>query len=100
MQVTVHSIQFKADVKLVDFVETKVTKLQQFYDHIIDGEVFLRLDKNDEAGNKVAEIKLSIPGKDLFARRQCKSFEEATDECVDALRRQIRKTKAKRMAVS
>lgn len=96
MQVVVHSISFKADQKLVTFIQNKIAKLEQFYDHIIDGEVFLRLEKNDEVGNKVTEIKLNIPGKELFARRQSRSFEEATDNCVEALRRQIRKSKGKR----
>jgi putative sigma-54 modulation protein len=48
--------------------------------------------------NKVTEIKLLVPGKDLFAKRQCKSFEEATDDAVEALRRQIRKQRDKTRA--
>lgn len=96
MQVTVHSISFKADVKLMDFIENRLSKLEQYYDNIIDCEVFLKLEKNKEIGNKVTEIKVNIPGKELFARKQCRSFEEATDEAVEALRRQVRKTKGKR----
>lgn len=95
MTVKVHSIHFDADVKLLDFIESKVGKLDQFHDNIIKSEVFLRVDKADNAENKVAEIKLAIPGKELFAKRQCKSFEEATDSAVEALRRQIKKYKEK-----
>lgn len=95
MTVKVQSIHFDADVKLLDFIETKVGKLGQFHDNIINGEVFLRLDKAENHENKVAEIKLAIPGKELFAKRQCKSFEEATDLAVEALRRQIKKYKEK-----
>jgi putative sigma-54 modulation protein len=80
---------------LINFIEEKISKLTTFHDRIIKGEVFLRLDKSDVNENKVAEIKLSIPGKELFARKQCKSFEEATDDAVDALRRQIHKHKTK-----
>ena len=53
----------------------------------------LRLDKGDSHENKVAEIKLLVPGNDLFAKRQCKTFEEATDLAVEALRRQLKKQK-------
>ena len=95
MDVRVQSIHFEADTKLVDFVNEKVTKLTQFHDRIIGAEVFLRIDKNDQNANKVAEIKLAVPGKDLFAKKQSKSFEEATDQVVEALRRQIRKVKSK-----
>ena len=95
MQVQVHSIHFDADHKLVSFIKEKLDKLTLFHDQIIGGEVFLRLENSDNKENKVAEIKLLVPGRDLFARRQCKSFEEATDIAVEALRRQIKKHKEK-----
>lgn len=96
MQVQVQSIHFDADHKLIQFIEDKLRKLTHFHDRITFGEVFLRLDKSDINENKIAEIKLSIPGRDLFARKQCRTFEEATDIAVDALRRQINKYKEKK----
>ena len=45
--------------------------------------------------NKITEIKLLVPGKELFAKRKCKSFEEAADETIDALKKQIIKEKEK-----
>lgn len=95
MKVKVQSIHFDADQKLIEFVEEKVDKLRQYFDHITDSEVFLRLEKNDSHQNKVAEIKINTPGKILFAKEQSKSFEEATDSAVEALRKQISKHKEK-----
>lgn len=95
MKIKVQSIHFTADKKLLQFVEEKVDKLFVFYDQIIDSEVFLRLDKSDTSENKIAEIKINTPGKILFAKEQCKTFEEATDTAVEALRRQITKHKEK-----
>jgi putative sigma-54 modulation protein len=95
MKLKVQSIHFDADQKLLAFVEEKIEKLTHFYEDIIDGEVFLRLDKSSEKENKIAEIKLNTPGKTMFASEQCRSFEEATDNAVDALRRQITKYKEK-----
>jgi putative sigma-54 modulation protein len=95
MQVKIHSIHFDADKKLLNFIQEKIDKLTVFHDQIIGGDVFLKLENTDGRDNKVAEIKLLVPGKDLFARRQCKSFEEATDDAVEALRRQIQKRKSK-----
>ncbi|MBP9151084.1 MAG: ribosome-associated translation inhibitor RaiA [Flavobacteriales bacterium] len=97
MKVKIQSIHFDADEKLLNFVEEKVGKLNTFSNAIIDGEVFLRLDKSSSAENKIAEIKLLIPGNDLFAKRQCKTFEEATDQAIEALRRQLKKQKEKSM---
>jgi len=95
MSLKVQSIHFDADQKLVDFVEVRVGKLNQFYDQIIDSEVFLKVDKGESNGNKIAEIKLALPGKELFAKKQSSTFEEATDMAVEALRRQIKKHKGK-----
>lgn len=95
MKLQMHSIHFDADYKLIDFIQKKADKLDTFYDRIIDGEVFLRLDKNEKNANKIVEIKMNVPGKTLFAKQQSDSFEAATDEAVEALRRQIKKFKEK-----
>jgi putative sigma-54 modulation protein len=95
MDIKIHSIHFDADKSLLEFVNNKVKKFVQLYDNIIEAEVFLRLDKDQSLENKVTEIKLSIPGNDLFAKKRSKSFEESTDNVVDALKRQLKKTKEK-----
>ncbi len=95
MEFQVHSIHFDADVKLINHVNERMKKLDIFFDHITDGEVFLRLDKSDSMDNKVTEIKLNVPGKELFAKKQCKTFEEATDTAIEALRQQLLKHKEK-----
>jgi putative sigma-54 modulation protein len=97
MQVQIHSIHFDADKKLIDFIEDKLEKLRLFHSQIISAEVTLKVDKADNSENKVSEIKLAVPGKELFAKKQSKSFEEATDQAVDALRKQIEKHKTKTM---
>lgn len=98
MNVKLQSVHFDADKKLVSFVNDKISKLNQFHDKITSSEVILRLDNSDGGDNKIAEIKLNIPGKELFAKRQCKTFEEAVDTSVDALRNQIAKYKGKTTA--
>jgi putative sigma-54 modulation protein len=98
MELKVQSIHFDADIKLVNFIEERVDKLTQFFDQIVTGEVYLRLDKDKSNENKVVEIKLILPGREVFSKRQCKTFEEATDLCVEALRRQIRRYKGKLQA--
>ena len=99
MKVNISSVHFDADQKLLNFIEEKVGKLETFYDKIIDSTVVLKIDKSSDKENKVAEIRLAVPGKDLFAKKQCKTFEEAVDAAVEALRRQVRKQKTKENAV-
>ncbi|WP_316813163.1 ribosome hibernation-promoting factor, HPF/YfiA family [Pedobacter heparinus] len=95
MKITVQSIHFNADQKLLDFIQKKVDKLDQFFDQIISAEVYLKLENVDDEANKISEIKLIVPGGTMFAKEQCKSFEEATDLAIESLRKQITKHKDK-----
>lgn len=94
MKLQVHSIHFNADQKLVAYVQRKVNKLDTFYDRLVDGEIFLRLN-NEGIDNKTVEIKLNLPGAQLFAIEKARSFEAAADVATDALRMQLQKFKTK-----
>ena len=93
-----HSIHFDADHKLLDFIQRKVDKLETYYDRVIDGEVFLRVENDDSRENKVVEIKLNSPGNQFFAKEQSRSFEAGVDDAVEGLRRQLKKHKEKMIA--
>jgi len=95
MTINIQSVHFDADKKLLDFISEKVNKLETFYDGIISGEVTLKLDKSNTSDNKIAEIKMLGRGHEFFAKKQCSSFEEATDLVCDALKSQIKKHKDK-----
>lgn len=95
MNVQIQSVKFDADRKLVEFVEHKMDKLDRFVERAIGADVILKLDKDHELGNKVATINLHIPGDDLVAESRGKSFEEAVDLSIEALKRQIDKYKGR-----
>jgi putative sigma-54 modulation protein len=97
MKLQVHSIHFDADTKLIEFIQQKLNKLDQFYDRITNGEVFLRLTKGEsnKGHQKLLEIKINVPGASLFVKETAKSFEEAVDLAIEALKVQIKKFKEK-----
>jgi len=95
MNIQIHSLKFDADKKLLDFVTQKVNKLSLVTDDIVSAEIILKLEKDEERENKVTEIRVEYPKGPLFARKQSKTFEEATDLVIAALKRQIVKQKAK-----
>ncbi|MBW8324569.1 MAG: ribosome-associated translation inhibitor RaiA [Prolixibacteraceae bacterium] len=96
MNIQLNTVHFAADQKLTDFVNKKVAKLDTYFEGIIGAEVILKVVKPETANNKIAEIKLSIPGSDyLFSEKQADSFEEAVDLAIDAIRRQLTKFKEK-----
>lgn len=93
VKLNVRSVNFDADQKLIDFIQGKIDKLTQMFDKIIEADVYLKVDNNHESENKTVEIRLYIPGHDLFAKKTAKNFEAATDEVAEALRRQAKKRK-------
>jgi len=95
VKLNIRSVNFDADIKLHDFIQGRVNKLAHFFDHIISADVYLKVGNNHEVENKTVEIRLYIPGNDLFAKKTAKNFEAATDEVTEALRRQAKKRKEK-----
>jgi len=95
MNTKIHSIHFDADQKLISFINEKMDKLVQFNADILSSEVYLRLEKSSTSENKLVEIRLNVPGHEFFAKRHCRTFEEAIEETAEALRQQIKKHKYK-----
>jgi putative sigma-54 modulation protein len=95
MKIEIQSLHFDADKKLLQFVNEKITKIEHYYDAIIGVEVTLKLEKSSDAENKLAEIKATIPGHELFAKRNAKSFEEAVDSALEAVIAQAKKQKSR-----
>lgn len=94
MKLQIQSLHFDADVKLTDFIQKKLDKLETFYDRIVDGEVTLKV-QNTTTNNKLVQVKLAIPGNDLLVKEEGASFEEAVDLAYESLKRQLKKHKEK-----
>ncbi len=96
MNINVHSLNFDADKKLIEFINQKMEKLSQVAPDIISADVTLKVENTDNLENKFVEVLIDIPRKDgVFAKKQGKSFEEAVDLNYQALRRQLKKFKEK-----
>ena len=93
MKITINSVHFKADSKLEEFINNKIEKLCGKMDDVQGVEVNLKLDNTDTPENKIADIRIMLKGNDLYSSKQCKTFEEATDKAIDALKNQIEKHK-------
>ena len=89
MRVYTESVQFKADQKLIDYIEKRVNKMDQFFDRIIEARVTLRLENSGQVKDKVAEVRLSVPGDQLIAKEASKTFEASVDNATSALKRQL-----------
>ena len=96
MNLQVQSIHFDADQSLLDYIQEKCDKLDHFFDRITDGQVYLKVEREQKNNNKTVEIKINVPGETLIASRErVNTFEEGTDLCTDNLKRQLKRYKEK-----
>ncbi|HPS72663.1 MAG TPA: HPF/RaiA family ribosome-associated protein [Bacteroidales bacterium] len=95
MNVKINTVHFKSDKKLETFITEKLQKLPSIYDGIIGSEVMLRLENTENKENKIVEVRMIVKGNDLFVKKQSKTFEDAIDQSVEALKKQLVKHKEK-----
>jgi putative sigma-54 modulation protein len=99
MNVNIQSVRFTPDVKLIEFVNKKLEKLDTFHDRIIKVDVYLKLDNVvHNIKDKVAEIRVQIPRHQFFVKSSSKSFEESFDNALDSLVNQVKRKKQKQAA--
>lgn len=99
MNVKIQTVHFDADQKLVMYVEKKIPKLNQFHDRITKVDVYLKLDNVVHTiKDKIAEIKVHIPGYNFFVKSSSKSFEESFDYALDSVITQIKRKKERQFA--
>ncbi len=95
MKVNIQAVNFNVDRKLVDFINERLGKLEQYYDKIVGIDVSLHTENTSGKENKSVDILVKIPGDDLIVKKTAKTFEEATDTGADALERLLVKRKEK-----
>ncbi|MCI5990704.1 MAG: ribosome-associated translation inhibitor RaiA [Candidatus Cryptobacteroides sp.] len=94
MEIRVQSLKFDADQKLLDFVEKKVSKLGKFDENITAVEVVLSLLEKPE--NKNVKLMVHVPGGPQVIERNARSFEEAVNDCADAMKEKLTRHKERR----
>jgi putative sigma-54 modulation protein len=99
MNVNIQTVHFDADSRLIEYVNQKLQKLNNFTDRIIRVNVFLKLDNVVHAvKDKIAEIRVHVPRHNFFVKSTSKSFEESFDDALDSMVIQIKKNKERKAA--
>ena len=98
MKISVQSVNFNISNDLVNYIEKKVNNLEKFHDHIIGAEVYLKVQSTSEKENKLVDVKMNLPGVDIVAKKQSKTFEEAASLAIDSVKKQLVKRKEKSRA--
>jgi putative sigma-54 modulation protein len=95
MTITIQPKDFTAKAELTDFIKEKAEKMFRMYDKIISCGVVLKIDKSEANENKVCDMRFIIPGNDLLASAQCKTFEEAAMLAIGALENKLKRERQK-----
>lgn len=95
MNIQVKDVNFNAEEHLMDFARKKAEKMYQLHERVLGVEVNMKLENNREDENKTAEIRVIVPGNDVFAKKTEKTFEAAIDASILALKKQMEKLKSR-----
>mgnify|MGYP001310450821 CR=1 FL=1 len=95
MQVNFQSVNYTADIKLVEFTQKRMDKIAHFYNQIVEIYVYTKVENTADRINKFAELKIGIPGDDVVVKKTAKSFEEAINIAADAAERILKRRKEK-----
>ena len=95
MNINFQSVNYNADSKLIEFAEKRIKKISQFYLNIIDVFIYTKIENTSDRVNKLAELKICIPGDDVVVKKTAKSFEEAISLAADSAERILKRHKEK-----
>lgn len=95
MDIRIQSIHFDATEQLQSFIQKKAAKLEKIYDDINSVEITLKVVRPETADNKEAGIKVIVPNGEFYANKTYDTFEQAVDECLEAIGKQLVKHKEK-----
>ena len=96
MELRIQSVNFEASEQLKAFAEKKINKLVRYTDDIIQSEMIMKVIKPDAPNNKEVSVKINIKNGEVFASKVSDTFEESIDLCMEALEKQIIRTKEKK----
>jgi len=94
MNISITARKFKAHETLKEFITEEVSKIDKFYDNIIDIDVILSYQNNKDT-TKTAEIIVKVPGQVLTASEMSEDYKKSTVLAVEKIQRQLDKLKTK-----
>ena len=94
MKIALQSPGLRTSKKLARTLTTHLSRLEHLTADIIRCDILLKKD-GDKAEPFIAEVRLAVPGNDLFAVHRASSFLAACERVCGALEKQIQRHKAR-----
>lgn len=97
MTVRIQAIHFEIAERLTAFINKKAERLARHYPDLDTFEVTLKVVKPETSMNKEATIHVTMPGSyEMIGNKIADSFEEAVDNAIEAIERQLEKKKTQK----
>jgi putative sigma-54 modulation protein len=96
MDIIIQSLGFTAGADLEGFIRQKLEKFDKEI-NIIRANVALYTGSQSNPNWSYCEIRLEVPGNDIFVKRNSDSFEKAIIDTVSTLQKNIHKAKEKQL---
>ena len=94
MEAIYQFVKLEKSEALQEFAQKKLDKLEVKYDFIVKAQVYFKKEEAQDPNGFIFNIKLSVPGPQIFAESNKDSFESATAETVKDLDKQLAKKKS------
>jgi putative sigma-54 modulation protein len=93
MDIIIQSLGFRAGENLENFIREKLSALKS--DDIVRANVVLHKGPASDPDSDYCEIRLEVPGRDPFVKKNSRYFETSVSECVEVLTQMLKKSKEK-----
>ena len=95
MDKTVEPVNFNASQDLINHVGQIFDKLTRYNDKIVSADIYLKSLRETATGEKQVEVRVFLPGKDVFISQEAESFISAAQKAFDRLKVLVIKEKEK-----
>ena len=95
MKLNTQAVNFEIAERLEKHIEKKTKRYEKLLPESAEMEIRLTVVKPETNLNKETTIRVLGLGSELFAQKVCDTFEEGIDDCLEAVEKQLEKSKDK-----
>jgi len=89
MKKTIEPVNLEASDELIEFVNDIFDELPKYYNRITSADIYLKMHSEKSGIEKEVEVKVFLPGREVFASAKADGFEEASNKVFSKLKRQL-----------
>ncbi len=93
MKLNTQAVNFEMATRLEQHIAKKTKRFEKLLPDSAELDIRMTVIKRETNLNKEASIRIIGLGSELFAEKTCDTFEQAIDECLEAVERQLEKQK-------